>query len=245
MVPPEVAAVAPDATFLTARTRSAGFRRLSESSGDLPSLQESKVYAFCGLARPQAFFEDLKATGLEIVRERSFADHRPYSRADLRRILADADGLPGLVHALCLEAARSAVARGSQHAGIGRDYLPAVSALGESLGPRLDAAYRDVTASRGRSDRYAHLLWAGALCPGPSFHTDELERGLARIEGHPVPHQGFAVHLGDLLKRGLWTRVQENLYRFADPALKVYVRLRLRKEAPRLLGEDPLQLGLF
>lgn len=87
----EVAAVAPEATFLTARTRSTGFRRLSEAADDLPSLEESRVYAFCGLARPEAFFEDLRATGLEIVRERSFRDHRPYSKADLRRILSDAE----------------------------------------------------------------------------------------------------------------------------------------------------------
>jgi len=87
----EVASVAPDATFLTARTRSTGFRRLSSASDHLPALEESKVYAFCGLARPKAFFEDLKGTGLTVVGERSFADHRPYSRADLRRLLADAE----------------------------------------------------------------------------------------------------------------------------------------------------------
>jgi tetraacyldisaccharide 4'-kinase len=87
----QVAAVAPEATFLTARTRPTGFRRLSASTGDLPSLEESKIYAFCGLARPGAFFEDLKATGLNVVRERSFADHRPYSKEDFRRMLADAE----------------------------------------------------------------------------------------------------------------------------------------------------------
>ena len=87
----EVASVAPDATFLTARTRTTGFRRLSKLSDTLPRLDESKVFAFCGLARPKAFFEDLKGTGLTVVGERSFADHRPYSRADVRRLLADAE----------------------------------------------------------------------------------------------------------------------------------------------------------
>ena len=87
----EVASVAPEAAFLTARTRSSGFRRLSHAGEDLPPLEEAKVFAFCGLARPQTFFEDLKASGLSIVRERAFADHRPYSKADLRGLLAEAE----------------------------------------------------------------------------------------------------------------------------------------------------------
>lgn len=87
----EVAAVAPEATFLTARTRSAGFRRLSEESEGLPALEDSKVFAFCGLARPESFFEDVKAAGLDVVRTHAFADHRPYSKIDLRRLLSEAE----------------------------------------------------------------------------------------------------------------------------------------------------------
>ncbi len=51
-------------------------------------------------------------------------------------------------------------------------------------------------------------------------------------------------HLGDLIKRGLFSRIREGLYRFTDPAMRVYIRLRLRKEEPTLMGEAALQLAL-
>jgi len=160
------------------------------------------------------------------------------------RIISDSDGLPGMTHALCLEAARSAQGRNSRRLTLGRDYVPALTALVESLAPRLRRAYEDATESRGRSNRFAHVLWAGALCAGPSFDLDELERLLAVIESRPVSQQGYVRHLGDLIKRGLLARLRERLYRFTDPAMRVYVRLRLRAERPGLMGEDPLQLAL-
>lgn len=160
------------------------------------------------------------------------------------RFVVDSDGLPGMTHALCLEAARSAHARDSRRLTLGRDYLPALTALVDSLAPRLSRAYEEATESRGRSNRFAHVLWAGALCAGPSFDLDELERLLAIIESKPVPQQAYVRHLGDLIKRGLLARLRERLYRFTDPAMRVYVRLRLRAEKPGLMGEDPLQLAL-
>lgn len=160
------------------------------------------------------------------------------------RIVVDSDGLPGMTHALCLEAARSAQGRDSRRLTLGRDYVPALTALVDSLAPRLRRAYEEATESRGRSNRFAHVLWAGALCAGPSFDLAELERILAIIESATVPQQAYVRHLGDLIKRGLLARLREGLYRFADPAMRVYVRLRLRAEKPGLMGEDPLQLAL-
>lgn len=160
------------------------------------------------------------------------------------RIVVDSDGLPGMTHALCLEAARSAQARESTRLTLGRDYLPALTALVSSLAPRLRTAYEEATTSRGQSNRFAHVLWAGALCTGPSFDLDELERLLAIIESKPVPQQAYVRHLGDLIKRGLLARLREGLYRFTDPAMRVYVRLRLRVDEPGLMGDDPLQLAL-
>ncbi len=160
------------------------------------------------------------------------------------RIVIDSDGLPGMTHALCLEAANSAQGRDSRRLTLGRDYVPALTALVDSLAPSLRQAYEDATVSRGQSNRFAHVLWAGALCAGPSFDLDELERILTIIESRPVPQQAYMRHLGDLIKRGLLARLRERLYRFADPAMRVYVRLRLRAEQPGLMGEDPLQLAL-
>lgn len=164
---------------------------------------------------------------------------------DLRdRIVQDADGQPGPVHALCLDAARSAVGRGARSATLGRDYLPALQGLVSSLGPGLESIYEQATRGRGKTNRYAHLLWAAALSPGNSFDLGVLESGLALIEGKEVPPQAFAVHLGDLLKRQILSRLREGLYRFRDPAMRAYVRLLLRRDHPALMGDDPLQLAL-
>jgi hypothetical protein len=164
---------------------------------------------------------------------------------DLRqRIVQDAEGLPGLVHALALEAGRAAQEAGRKTATLARDYLPALQGLVSSLEPSLAAHYEAATAGRSRRNRFAHVLWAAALCPQGRFGLTELEQGLARIEGRPVPPQAFAVHLGDLLKRDLLVRLREGRYRFADPAMRAYVRLLLRRDHPALMGDDPLQLGL-
>jgi tetraacyldisaccharide 4'-kinase len=46
--------------------------------------------AVAGIARPDAFFDGLRAAGHEIVASRSFRDHHRYSRGDLEGIVTDA-----------------------------------------------------------------------------------------------------------------------------------------------------------
>ena len=127
---------------------------------------------------------------------------------------------------------------------LGRDYLPAFESVVSSLAPGLQATYEALSTGRGASNRYTHLLWAGVLTPDASFTLDELVANLSVIEGKTVTRQSFAKHLGELLHRGLLEKIREGLYRLQDPALRMYVRLRLRSEQPQLMGEDPLQLAL-
>ncbi|MEO1311279.1 MAG: tetraacyldisaccharide 4'-kinase [Pseudomonadota bacterium] len=49
-----------------------------------------RVFAFCGIGRPEKFFETLRAAGYEVAGARGFADHRPYTDADLDALRADA-----------------------------------------------------------------------------------------------------------------------------------------------------------
>jgi tetraacyldisaccharide 4'-kinase len=44
--------------------------------------------AFCGIARPGNFFAQLRATAVNVVATRTFRDHHPYTRSDLRSLLA-------------------------------------------------------------------------------------------------------------------------------------------------------------
>jgi tetraacyldisaccharide 4'-kinase len=51
---------------------------------------EGSVVAFCGIAHPEQFFAGLEAAGLRLAARIVFADHHPYSAADLNRLTAAA-----------------------------------------------------------------------------------------------------------------------------------------------------------
>ena len=48
----------------------------------VPPDTKEPCFAFCGIARPQAFFEQVRAAGVRLVGTRSFRDHHPYYRDD-------------------------------------------------------------------------------------------------------------------------------------------------------------------
>jgi tetraacyldisaccharide 4'-kinase len=54
---------------------------------NIPSLQ-APVVAFCGIARPQRFFDDLRQYGLDVRAEFNFPDHHRYSPADVAKLFA-------------------------------------------------------------------------------------------------------------------------------------------------------------
>jgi hypothetical protein len=181
---------------------------------------------------------------VEIVSRGGSACGLTYAPDLARRIALDADGMPGLAHALALGAGRSAQQRGGRRVTMGRDYLPALTAVVQSLGPQLQGEYEAIANRPAETQRYAHLLWAGAVSPEATFDLDTLERGISRIAGRELSRQAFTKHLGTLLQQGVFSRIREGHYRFASPVLRLYVRLKLRAEQPGLMGEDPLQLGL-
>ncbi|HEU5402095.1 MAG TPA: tetraacyldisaccharide 4'-kinase [Terriglobales bacterium] len=47
----------------------------------------SRAAAFCGIARPQVFFEQLRAAGVSVVMEKPYRDHHAYSAEDVRQLL--------------------------------------------------------------------------------------------------------------------------------------------------------------
>ncbi len=53
-------------------------------------LQAEEVVAFCAIARPNKFYDSLRAKGLKIVDELSFPDHHLYGEEDLKKILGSA-----------------------------------------------------------------------------------------------------------------------------------------------------------
>lgn len=60
----------------------ARFAATPESLG----LKDQAIVAFAGIGRPAKFFETLRAIGCDIRATRTFADHHPYSPADLEQL---------------------------------------------------------------------------------------------------------------------------------------------------------------
>ena len=48
------------------------------------------MFAFAGIGDPQRFFRTLRAAGIEVVRERAFADHHPFSEGEIESLVAEA-----------------------------------------------------------------------------------------------------------------------------------------------------------
>jgi tetraacyldisaccharide 4'-kinase len=61
---------------------------------DTPEV-DSPIIAFCGIARPQRFFSDLRKRGLDVREEIVFRDHYRYNEADVQRLAAAQASLPG------------------------------------------------------------------------------------------------------------------------------------------------------
>ncbi len=53
-------------------------------------LMGKRVLAFAGIGDPSRFFKALRASGIDVVRERAFADHHPFSRAEIDALIAEA-----------------------------------------------------------------------------------------------------------------------------------------------------------
>jgi tetraacyldisaccharide 4'-kinase len=54
------------------------------------ALRGKRVFAFAGIGDPARFFRTLRSCGIELVRERAFADHYPFSKDDIAGLVADA-----------------------------------------------------------------------------------------------------------------------------------------------------------
>lgn len=49
----------------------------------LPDRSAARIFAFCAIGNPRAFFDDLRRWGFSVVGERHFRDHHRYSSADV------------------------------------------------------------------------------------------------------------------------------------------------------------------
>jgi tetraacyldisaccharide 4'-kinase len=68
---------------------------LVPEEASVAALRGKRVLAFAGIGDPARFFRTLRASGIEVVAEKTFADHHPFSHGEIEALAAAAkrDGL--------------------------------------------------------------------------------------------------------------------------------------------------------
>jgi tetraacyldisaccharide 4'-kinase len=100
---------------------------LEPDAASLAALRGKRVFAFAGIGDPQRFFRTLRGAGIEVARERSFADHHRFSDAEIESLVtaAKADGLTLVTTEKDLARLRG----GSEMPALVRDIVPFKVAL--------------------------------------------------------------------------------------------------------------------
>jgi tetraacyldisaccharide 4'-kinase len=63
---------------------------LRADDASVAALRGKRVLAFAGIGDPNRFFRTLRASGIEVVQERAFSDHHPFSKSEIETLIADA-----------------------------------------------------------------------------------------------------------------------------------------------------------
>jgi tetraacyldisaccharide 4'-kinase len=63
---------------------------LRPDDASLASLRGKRVLAFAGIGDPQRFFRTLRASGIDVVLARAFADHHPFTKTEIATLIATA-----------------------------------------------------------------------------------------------------------------------------------------------------------
>ena len=68
---------------------------LKPSEASVAALRGKRVLAFAGIGDPGRFFRTLRASGVDVVAEKAFADHHPFSEGEIKALAAASkrDGL--------------------------------------------------------------------------------------------------------------------------------------------------------
>jgi tetraacyldisaccharide 4'-kinase len=83
-------AAKPVAAAIAARGRVVLSAHLRADHASVASLRGKRVLAFAGIGDPNRFFGTLRGSGLEVVQERAFPNHHPFSKSEIETLIADA-----------------------------------------------------------------------------------------------------------------------------------------------------------
>ena len=78
------------AAAIAARDKPVLSAHLRPDEAAVKSLRGKRVLAFAGIGDPGRFFGTLRASGIEVVAERAFPDHHPFSENEIAELIAEA-----------------------------------------------------------------------------------------------------------------------------------------------------------
>ncbi|WJR79563.1 tetraacyldisaccharide 4'-kinase [Bradyrhizobium sp. NP1] len=84
------AAAEPIAIAIGAQGKPVLRAHLEPDAASVAQLAGQRVLAFAGIGDPGRFFRTLRAAGVDVARQRAFADHHPFSKAEIEALLAEA-----------------------------------------------------------------------------------------------------------------------------------------------------------
>jgi tetraacyldisaccharide 4'-kinase len=66
--------------------------QIKADEAELSSLRGQRVFAFAGIGDPDRFFRTLAGNGVEVIRQRAFADHHPFTQSEIEALVSEAKG---------------------------------------------------------------------------------------------------------------------------------------------------------
>jgi tetraacyldisaccharide 4'-kinase len=78
------------AADIAARGKPVLSAHLKPDDASVAALRGKRVLAFAGIGDPGRFFRTLRASGIDVVCERAFPDHHPFSKSEIENLTAEA-----------------------------------------------------------------------------------------------------------------------------------------------------------
>ena len=82
----EIQKIAPNIPIAKAAHKHTGAVTFQNEKLDLEELRSKKIFAFCGIGNPNAFFRCLEQNGLSLEDTQTFDDHHAYTREEMKQI---------------------------------------------------------------------------------------------------------------------------------------------------------------
>ncbi|MEN8128020.1 MAG: tetraacyldisaccharide 4'-kinase [Planctomycetota bacterium] len=86
----DIQRIVPDIPIAKAAHKHTGAVTFQNEKLDIEELRSKKIFAFCGIGNPNAFFRCLEQCGLSLAGTQIFDDHHAYTRDEMKQILEQA-----------------------------------------------------------------------------------------------------------------------------------------------------------